>query len=60
MTQTLRSRFVVSAVGQLNMPKYPKIPGMDDFSGKVMHSARWDHSVDLRGKRVAVIGNGEC
>lgn len=58
-TQTIRSRFVVSAVGQLNLPKYPKIPGIDDFAGRVMHSARWDHSVDLRGKRVAVIGNGE-
>lgn len=58
-TQMIRSRFVVSAMGQLNMPKYPQIPGIDDFAGQVMHSARWDHSVDLRGKQVAVIGNGE-
>lgn len=58
-TQNLQSRFVVSAMGQLNMPKYPAIPGIDGFAGRTMHSARWDHTVDLRGKRVAVIGNGK-
>ncbi|KAK4608949.1 FAD-binding monooxygenase ktnD [Fulvia fulva] len=46
-TQTIGLRFVVSAVGQLKLPKYPKIPGIEDFAG-----------LDLRGKRVAVIGNG--
>lgn len=56
--QTYRSRFVVTAVGQLNLPKYPKISGLNQFTGKVMHSARWDHSVDLRGKRIGLIGNG--
>ncbi|CAK1356653.1 unnamed protein product [Cercospora beticola] len=55
---TLHSRFVVSAMGQLNNPQYPKITGMDDFAGRIMHSARWDKSFDLRGKKVAVIGNG--
>lgn len=58
-TQTVRSRFLVSAVGQLNLPKYPDITGIDKFEGKIMHSARWDKSVDLSGKRVAVIGNGD-
>ncbi|KAK7538661.1 cyclohexanone monooxygenase [Phyllosticta citribraziliensis] len=57
-TYTISSDFLVSAVGQLNTPQYPVIPGMDDFEGKSMHSARWDTSYDLRGKRVAVIGNG--
>lgn len=57
-TRTYRSRFVVSAVGQLNQPAYPKLSGMEIFQGDVMHSARWDKTVDLRGKRVAVIGNG--
>lgn len=57
--QEIRSRFVVSAVGQLSRPNYPKISGLDDFAGKVMHSARWDKSCDLRGKRVGVIGNGK-
>ena len=49
---------VVSAVGQLNRPKLPDIPGVETFEGPAFHSARWDHSVDLAGKRVAVIGTG--
>lgn len=50
--------FLVSAVGQLNMPKIPEIPGMDEYKGHLMHSARWDWSYSLEGKNVAVIGNG--
>lgn len=57
---TITSDFLVSAVGQLNVPQYPAIPGMDDFNGKTMHSARWDWSYDLQGKRIAVIGNGKA
>ena len=50
---------VVSAVGQLNRPNYPTtIPGFGSFEGPAFHSARWDHTVDLTGKRVAVIGTG--
>ncbi len=49
---------VVSAVGQLNRPSYPDIPGRDSFAGETMHSAAWDHDLDLDGKRVAVIGTG--
>ncbi|MFF5207030.1 flavin-containing monooxygenase [Streptosporangium sp. NPDC000396] len=49
---------VVSGVGQLNRPHLPDIPGMPEFKGTTFHSARWDHSQDLTGKRVAVIGNG--
>jgi 4-hydroxyacetophenone monooxygenase len=49
---------VVSAVGQLNRPKYPDLPGVGEFAGPAFHSARWDHDVDLAGKRVAVIGTG--
>ncbi|MGQ0431902.1 MAG: flavin-containing monooxygenase [Microthrixaceae bacterium] len=49
---------VVSAVGQLNRPKMPDIPGIELFAGPWFHSARWDHTVDLTGKRVAVIGTG--
>jgi cation diffusion facilitator CzcD-associated flavoprotein CzcO len=48
---------LVSAVGQLNRPHVPPIPGLDDFRGACFHSARWDHGCDLAGKRVAVIGN---
>lgn len=49
---------VVSAVGQLNQPSYPEIAGRDAFAGTSFHSARWDHSVPLAGKRVAVVGTG--
>jgi 4-hydroxyacetophenone monooxygenase len=49
---------VVSAVGQLNRPNVPDLPGLDSFSGPVFHSARWDHDVDLSGKQVVVIGTG--
>lgn len=49
---------LVSAVGQLNQPKFPDIPGRDRFEGPSFHSARWDDSVELAGKRVAVIGTG--
>ncbi len=56
--ETLTADAVVSAVGQLNRPSYPDIKGRDTFAGPSFHSARWDHSVDLCGKRVAVIGTG--
>jgi 4-hydroxyacetophenone monooxygenase len=49
---------LISAVGQLNRPLYPDIRGRETFSGPHFHSARWDHSVDLAGKRVGVIGTG--
>ncbi|MDF2828572.1 MAG: putative flavoprotein involved in transport, partial [Mycobacterium sp.] len=54
----LTARAVISAVGQLNRPKVPDIPGRDSFAGNAFHSAEWDHSVDLTGKRVAMIGAG--
>lgn len=44
--------------GQLNVPSYPEIDGSSTFSGKMMHSARWDWSYELAGKRIALIGNG--
>jgi cation diffusion facilitator CzcD-associated flavoprotein CzcO len=56
---TIDADFLVSAVGQLNYPQYPNIRGIDDFQGKLIHSARWDWSYDLAGKRIAVIGNGK-
>ncbi|KAI8825900.1 flavin-containing monooxygenase FMO [Fimicolochytrium jonesii] len=49
---------VIGAVGPLHRPHYPEIPGFKDFKGKLMHTAEWDNKVDLKGKRVAVIGNG--
>jgi 4-hydroxyacetophenone monooxygenase len=57
-TETLVADAVVSAVGQLNRPSVPAIVGQGEFIGPWFHSAEWDRSVDLRGKRVAVIGTG--
>jgi 4-hydroxyacetophenone monooxygenase len=56
--ETLRARAVVSAVGQLSRPSFPAIEGREDFQGQSLHPALWDPSVDLTGKRVAVIGTG--
>ncbi len=56
--EPIRARFLVTAWGQLNRPTFRDIPGRADFTGPYFHSARWDHDVDLAGKRVACIGNG--
>lgn len=48
---------VIGALGQLNRPQWPEIEGIEAFSGPKMHSAAWDHSVDLAGKRVGIIGS---
>jgi 4-hydroxyacetophenone monooxygenase len=57
--EELSADAVVSAVGQLNQPLYPEtIDSFGSFEGPAFHSARWDHTVDLAGKRVAVIGTG--
>lgn len=55
---TLTTDILVPAVGQLSRPAMPNIPGIDTFTGPAFHSAEWDHSVDLTGKRVACIGTG--
>ncbi|OBA60432.1 4-hydroxyacetophenone monooxygenase [Mycobacterium sp. 1100029.7] len=57
-TSTLRARALITAVGQLNRPQIPEFDGADSFGGPSFHSAAWDHSVDLTGKRVALIGAG--
>ncbi|WP_405136796.1 flavin-containing monooxygenase [Nocardia sp. NBC_01388] len=54
----ITARFVIGAVGGLEQPHNPEIAGIEDFRGKLMHSSRWDHEYDYRGKRVAVIGTG--
>ncbi|KJZ80119.1 hypothetical protein HIM_00833 [Hirsutella minnesotensis 3608] len=66
---TVRAQFVILANGVLNHPKAPKIPGVADFTGRMMHTGRWDYSVSggspedwtlsgLEGKRVGIIGTG--
>jgi len=56
--KTEHADFVVMATGVLHHPNVPDIPGLGDFAGTTLHSARWDDSVDYTGKRVAVIGTG--
>ncbi len=55
---TLTADVVVCAVGLFGSPKLPNIEGLTAFSGTLMHTARWDHRMDLAGKKVAVIGTG--
>jgi 4-hydroxyacetophenone monooxygenase len=56
--ESLRFNAIVSAVGQLNRPHFPEIEGRERYAGDWFHSARWDDSVALDGRRVAVIGTG--
>lgn len=54
----LQARVLIAATGQLSLPAEPSFPGLAGFSGKVFHSARWEHDYEMTGKRVAVIGSG--
>ena len=56
--ETLRATVVISAVGALNRPSIPPLPGLASFVGPSFHTARWPAGLDLRGKRVGVIGTG--
>jgi cation diffusion facilitator CzcD-associated flavoprotein CzcO len=56
--QQISARIFISACGQLSQPAIPHLKGIENFTGKVMHSARWDHNYSLKGKKVAVIGSG--
>ncbi len=56
--ETIEANALITAVGQLNRPSIPNIPGLDDFAGPCFHTARWDATQDLKGKRVAMIGTG--
>ncbi|MEV7096866.1 NAD(P)/FAD-dependent oxidoreductase [Amycolatopsis sp. NPDC051045] len=56
--ETYEADVFVPAVGQLSRPALPAIPGRESFAGDAFHSARWDHGVELAGRRVAVIGTG--
>lgn len=54
----LTARVLVGAPGGLSRPAYPDLEGLGNFAGPWFHSAEWDHSVDLAGARVAVVGTG--
>jgi 4-hydroxyacetophenone monooxygenase len=56
--ETLTAHALISAVGQLNRPKLPDIPGRDSFVSPAFHSAQWQEQHALEGKRIAVIGTG--
>jgi cation diffusion facilitator CzcD-associated flavoprotein CzcO len=49
---------VTSCMGGLSRPQLPRIPGIERFEGPAFHSSQWDHSADLTGKRMAVVGTG--
>ena len=56
---SVTSRYCVFATGALSVANYPAIPGREDFSGRILHTAQWPHEgVDLAGLRVGVIGTG--
>lgn len=57
-TRTRRVNAIITAVGQLNRPNIPEIPGLDSFAGSWFHSAQWDTTIDLSGLKVAVVGTG--
>jgi 4-hydroxyacetophenone monooxygenase len=58
LERVTEARFVISAVGSLNMPRLPEIPGMDSFAGPSFHSAHWPEDLDIRGSRFALVGAG--
>ena len=51
------AHILISAIGVLETPRFPSIAGLESFNGEMFHSARWNADVDLRGKRVGVVGN---
>ncbi|GBF41942.1 flavoprotein [Leptospira ellinghausenii] len=55
---TYVSDFLISATGILHHPAKPNIPGLESFNGNCFHTAEWDHSVNLEGKRIGIIGTG--
>lgn len=54
----IRARVIVSGIGGLHVPQYPKLEGIERFARPKFHSSTWDHSIDLDGKNVAVVGTG--
>ncbi|EUC56309.1 monooxygenase, partial [Rhizoctonia solani AG-3 Rhs1AP] len=57
-SREVKAKLVMSAVGVFNHPRWPDIPGREEFQGKLLHAQMWDYNVELSGKRVGLIGNG--
>jgi cation diffusion facilitator CzcD-associated flavoprotein CzcO len=55
---TITADLVVSGLGGLHMPNHANIDGLGEFTGPVFHTAEWNHNVDLKGRRVAMVGTG--
>ncbi|MDJ0920211.1 MAG: NAD(P)/FAD-dependent oxidoreductase [Henriciella sp.] len=55
--KTFTGDALIGALGQLNRPNWPDIPGLEAFEGPKLHSAAWDHSVDMKGKKVGIVGS---
>lgn len=56
--ESFTARALISGIGALHLPSYPKIRGLETFAGKAFHSSEWDETTDLSNKKVAVIGTG--
>ncbi len=57
-TSSMTANVVIAAVGFLDRPKIPSIPGLESFQGAAFHTSQWDHDQDLKGKRIALVGSG--
>ncbi len=57
-TGVIAARVLISGMGGLHIPAFPRLPGLARFEGQMFHSAQWDHGYDLTGKSVAVVGTG--
>ncbi|KAI1618029.1 cycloalkanone monooxygenase [Exophiala viscosa] len=56
--QSILARYLVNSLGVLSKPNYPDLPGLGSFAGRIVHTARWDDTITLEGRKVGVIGNG--
>lgn len=56
--ETFTARALISGVGALHLPAFPKIEGLDTFTGRAFHSSHWEEGIDLSGLRVGIVGTG--
>ena len=56
--ETLSAQFLITATGFLSQPRTPDIPGIDTFSGRIIHTTDWDDSYSFKGRRAGIIGTG--
>ncbi|MEI8401235.1 MAG: NAD(P)/FAD-dependent oxidoreductase [Alcaligenaceae bacterium] len=56
--ERIQANAIICAVGQLNRPAIPKLPGLEHYQGQVIHTAQWPEHLDVKGKKVALIGTG--